>query len=241
MFAAGSPRLVPIATAVDIVQGVRAMFPDAPPAPPELGASTAAEAYAAGAEWLRAATAARPLLFGVFANQPAAEVNRIAESVGLDVIQLSGHEGLDAPAGAYCRPVIKAVHVADGDDAAALVAGLCGTTAPPHGVLLDTKSPAALGGTGEAFDWGIAADAQRSVPLFLAGGLGPENVAAAVSQVRPFGVDISSGVEASKGVKDPVRRCAARRILRGRSHAAGRPKCAASSVRPKGRTRPPAA
>ena len=95
--------------------------------------------------------------------------------------------------------------IRDSDDATALVAKLCGVKSPPHGVLLDTKSSAALGGTGEAFDWGIAADAQRSIPLFLAGGLGPENVAAAVAQVRPFGVDISSGVEASKGVKDPVR------------------------------------
>lgn len=75
----------------------------------------------------------------------------------------------------------------------------------PGPILLDTYHDSALGGTGHAFDWSLAADAVRRHPhpVVLAGGLTPENVADAVRQVRPYGVDVSSGVESAPGIKDP--------------------------------------
>lgn len=129
-------------------------------------------------------------------------MNRIAEEVGLDVIQLSGKEGFSGLE-EYCRPVVKAVHIGDGD----LAQDVAATTrlGRPIAVLLDTKSPTMMGGTGEAFDWGLAADlgSKEATPSFLAGGLKPDTIADAVQQVRPFAVDVSSGVEAAPGVKDP--------------------------------------
>ena len=69
-------------------------------------------------------------------------------------------------------------------------------------VLLDGWSPTAAGGTGEVFDWSIARACQESRPVFLAGGIDAGNIAAAIAEVRPFGVDVSSGVESSPGIKD---------------------------------------
>jgi phosphoribosylanthranilate isomerase len=73
------------------------------------------------------------------------------------------------------------------------------------GYLLDAWSPSAYGGTGHTFDWDMARDAMRHGPLILAGGLTPENVAAAVTHVKPYAVDVSSGVEAVPGKKDPAK------------------------------------
>src|SRR4029079_9300016 len=77
------------------------------------------------------------------------------------------------------------------------------STYPTDAWLLDAYSPAQHGGTGERFDWGLAKQAGKlGRPIFLAGGLTPDNVAAAVEQAQPYGVDVSSGVEASPGKKD---------------------------------------
>ena len=140
----------------------------------------------------------RPLLVGVFADQPADEVNNLAEAAGLDLVQLSGHETPEF-ARQIERPVIKALHVGPGHNASDLWdrAGEYLSAA----VLLDTAKAGALGGTGEAFDWEIAREAAAKLPFMLAGGLDPENVAAAVATVRPWAVDVSSGVETG-GVKD---------------------------------------
>lgn len=130
VFAPGSKRLVSPTTAKAIGDRIKAMFPRERSDVAKLlhrtpdnasGATGAAEWYHQGATRLRAAAAVRPLLFGVFANQPVDEVNAIAEAAGLDVIQLSGTEGM-AGTDAYCRPVVKAVHIADGDAVEDIVA-----------------------------------------------------------------------------------------------------------------------
>jgi phosphoribosylanthranilate isomerase len=140
----------------------------------------------------------RPLIVGVFADQTAAEVNDIAEAAGLDMVQLSGGEPRE-----YVReierPVIKALHVSPQDDASDLWDRAGNYLSA--GLLLDTAKAGFRGGTGEPFDWEVAAETAAKVPFLLAGGLSPENVAAAVTRVRPWAVDVSSGVE-SNGSKD---------------------------------------
>ncbi len=141
----------------------------------------------------------RPLTVGVFANAEADEINDIADDVGLDLIQLSGGE----PWGQCLvvnRQVVKVVHVEDGDDAAAVTARM--QTGSAMAVMLDRGGKGTLGGTGVAFDWALAAQVAAQMPVWLAGGLTVENVAAAIRQVRPWCVDVSSGVE-TDGVKDP--------------------------------------
>jgi phosphoribosylanthranilate isomerase len=138
----------------------------------------------------------RPLVVGVFAGADAESVNRTAEAVGLDLVQLSGDEPWDM-CGKLSRPVLKAVKVRDGTSAEEIVAAL-----PPGPVpLLDTHAEGALGGTGRPFDWAVAGEVARRFPIVLAGGLTPDNVGEAVRRVRPWAVDVSSGVE-TDGVKD---------------------------------------
>jgi phosphoribosylanthranilate isomerase len=146
----------------------------------------------------QSATRWRPLIVGVFAGMTPDEVNDIADAAGIDLVQLSGGED-DSFVRRVHHPVIRVVHVReqmtsyDVDD-------LCvpGVSAA---LLLDKGSTAALGGTGQAFDWEVAAEVARHKPFLLAGGLSPENVAEAVDLVQPWGVDVSSGVE-TDGVKD---------------------------------------
>ncbi len=140
----------------------------------------------------------RPLIVGVFADQPLADVNAIASAAGVDLVQLSGDESAD-----YVRdvghPILKAIHVEDDADAMDLLDVAVERRAAA--LLVDTASPDARGGTGISFDWNVAAELARRVPFLLAGGRTPENVAAAVEQVEPWGVDVSTGVETA-GKKD---------------------------------------
>jgi phosphoribosylanthranilate isomerase len=131
---------------------------------------------------------------GVFVNQPASHVEDIVNLTQLAVVQLHGDEPPAFAAG-MVRPVIKAVSVDDGAPAVAEW---------PESVLLlvDARDPARRGGTGLRVDWLAAATVARGRRLLLAGGLNPENVAEAIARVRPFGIDVSSGVERSPGVKD---------------------------------------
>jgi phosphoribosylanthranilate isomerase len=137
---------------------------------------------------------------GVFVNQPLDEVARLADTIGLSLIQLHGDEGP-----AYCAEVarrtgakvIKAVAVRGGADIAAIEA----FRTDFH--LLDTHRAGLRGGTGETFDWGLVARRRSKVPLILSGGLDAGNVAQAIEAVRPFAVDVASGVESAPGVKDP--------------------------------------
>ena len=134
---------------------------------------------------------------GVFVNQPADHVNGVASLVGLAAVQLHGDEDA-AFAGSMRRPVIKAIGIGAGE--APLDAWPARYT-----LLLDAQDPIERGGTGRRIDWVRAAAIAAARPVVLAGGLTPENVAEAVATVRPVGIDVSSGVEETPGVKSQSR------------------------------------
>ncbi|MBI5524239.1 MAG: phosphoribosylanthranilate isomerase [Desulfarculus sp.] len=130
---------------------------------------------------------------GVFVDEPVREVARLKAWCGLDWAQLHGQETPEEVEALSPR-IIKALAV--------------GRLAPdpqayPEALLLlDTALAGRTGGTGQAFDWGLAVDLARQRPIILAGGLHPGNVAQAISTVKPFAVDVSSGVEREPGRKD---------------------------------------
>lgn len=134
---------------------------------------------------------------GVFVDEDPERVSSIAAMCGLDVLQLHGGESID-----YCssfdRRVIKAVRLRSRDD----LENLSKYVNVVDALLLDTYVPNKLGGTGITFDWKLAVEARRYGRIILAGGLNPENVAAAISIVKPYAVDASSGLEQSPGAKD---------------------------------------
>ncbi len=134
---------------------------------------------------------------GVFVDEDPERVSSIVAMCGLDVLQLHGSESID-----YCssfdRRVIKAVRLRSRDD----LENLSKYVNVVDALLLDTYVPNKLGGTGITFDWKLAVEARRYGRIILAGGLNPENVAAAISMVKPYAVDASSGLEQSPGVKD---------------------------------------
>ncbi|PKB71837.1 MAG: hypothetical protein BZY87_03600 [SAR202 cluster bacterium Io17-Chloro-G6] len=145
-----------------------------------------------------------PRIVGLFADQLLDEVNAIVEYVGLDVVQLCGKETVEY-AGQVSCDVIKVVHVAESATAtndsgtAGRVRDFSGIG---HLVTLDRYVEGVQGGTGKGFDWGVAAAlSQAGLSFLLAGGLTPENVSDAIAEVRPWGVDVSSGVETG-GNKD---------------------------------------
>jgi phosphoribosylanthranilate isomerase len=131
---------------------------------------------------------------GVFVDPSREEVLRAVEISGVVVAQLHGDEP-PAFCAALPLPVLKAIRVRDTASLEALGAYQVA------GFLLDSASPG-YGGSGATFDWSLAAAAAAARPVILAGGLGPANVAAAVRAVRPFAVDVASGVESAPGVKD---------------------------------------
>ncbi|WP_044874986.1 phosphoribosylanthranilate isomerase [Pseudomonas sp. LFM046] len=133
---------------------------------------------------------------GLFVDMPRDELKQVLSEVPLDLLQFHGDEGPEDCAG-HGRPYIKALRVKPGDDVAAAISRYPDAA----GILLDTYVPGTPGGTGEAFDWSLV-PRNAAKPLVLAGGLTPENVGEAVRQVRPYAVDVSGGVEASKGIKD---------------------------------------
>jgi len=136
--------------------------------------------------------AVRPKIVGVFIDQDADEVRQIADFVDLDVVQLHGSEAPGFEAG---RPVMKVLKVKEGRIPAA------GDWPDP--VMLDSWSADQRGGTGRTWDWEAARTLLSTRRVFIAGGLEPGNVGKVVTTFRPFGVDVSSGVEASIRVKDP--------------------------------------
>ncbi len=132
---------------------------------------------------------------GVFVNQPPAYVRGVASLVRLGAVQLHGDE-TPAYAAALSTPVIKALSLGD-----------AGTFAWPAQtrLLLDVHDPVTRGGTGRTIDWTAAAGVAAARNILLAGGLTPDNVADAIARVRPFGIDVSSGVERAPGIKDHQR------------------------------------
>jgi len=131
---------------------------------------------------------------GVFVDEKRRVVESVMGSVGLDVAQFHGHEPPEECI--ITRRAIKAFHIKDETDLEAM------KKYKVSAYLLDTYTPDALGGTGQIFNWSIAMDAKPLGKIILAGGLTPDNVADAVRMVRPYAVDVSSGVEYKKGVKD---------------------------------------
>jgi len=131
---------------------------------------------------------------GVFVDPSLEEIRAAVDASRVGVVQLHGDEP-PALCAAIGLPVLKAIRVKDAHSLAALA------SFEVAGFLLDSATPG-YGGSGETFDWKLAAEAAQAVPVVLAGGLTPENVAAAVQAVRPFAVDVASGVESAPGVKD---------------------------------------
>jgi phosphoribosylanthranilate isomerase len=136
---------------------------------------------------------------GVFVDQPVEYIAGVASLVRLGAVQLHGSESA-ATIERLQHRVIKAIPVGADFDVAVLEAVPARTV-----VLLDAHDPERRGGTGSTVDWTRAAAAARRRPVLLAGGLRPENVRHAVETVRPVGIDVSSGVEVSPGVKDHER------------------------------------
>lgn len=136
---------------------------------------------------------------GVFVNEPSPEdVIELSQRAGIGAVQLHGDESAEYCAAITTLPVIKAFRIRSGFDPATIV-----NYRSVAAVLLDAYSPNERGGTGEVFDWEIAEEFSRSGNrLFLAGGLGVDNIAEAVRRVHPFAVDACSRLESRPGVKD---------------------------------------
>ena len=141
-------------------------------------------------------------LVGVFVNPTLDEIAHAADSIGFTHVQLHGDEG-PAFATEVARrtgaKIIKAARVASGADLQALER----FRVDYH--LLDTAAPGMHGGTGQSWDWSLAAQRRSKVPAILSGGLTAENVAEGIAAVKPYAVDVASGTEASPGVKDPAK------------------------------------
>jgi len=139
----------------------------------------------------------RPKVVGVFINQPAAEVREIGDYLDLDLLQLHGSEAPGFDAG---RPVMKVLKIREG-----ALPGAPEIEAWPDPIMLDSWSSDERGGTGRTWDWDLARPLLDARKVFIAGGLEPGNVGKVVSGFRPYGVDVSSGVEARVRVKDAAK------------------------------------
>lgn len=136
---------------------------------------------------------------GLFVDPASADVERALKAVPLSLLQFHG----DEPGDACCHygvPYTKAIRMGPGVNVVTIV----DQYPEAKGFILDTYIPGTPGGTGQAFDWSRVPQG-LAVPVVLAGGLTSDNVADAIRQVRPYAVDVSGGVEISKGVKDPQR------------------------------------
>lgn len=148
-----------------------------------------------------------PILVGVFVNEPADAIALILDTVGLDLAQLSGEE-VPSLVGDKRSPLYgrsyKGLRPASFVEAEADAEWFRAPKPVRPSLLIDTYHPTLRGGTGETGDWDLSARLAKQISgLMLAGGLTPGNVAEAVARVRPYAVDVASGVEASPGKKDP--------------------------------------
>jgi phosphoribosylanthranilate isomerase len=133
---------------------------------------------------------------GVFVNEDPEQIEKVAAMTGIDVVQLHGNEPPEKIV--FSRRIIKAIRVKSLESLDPLIYFKDWVSA----FLLDTYTPDIFGGTGRIFNWDIAVEAKQFGRIILAGGLTPDNIAEAVRWVRPYGVDVSSGVESEKGKKD---------------------------------------
>lgn len=151
---------------------------------------------------IAAALRRRLEVVGVFVNAPLDDLARTAENIGLTMVQLHGEEGpaycAEAARRSGCK-VIKAARLRSGADIQALEP----FRTDYH--LLDSYVPGTPGGTGQSFSWELARSHRGPVPVILSGGLNADNVAGAIEIVRPFAVDVASGVELEPGRKDPAK------------------------------------
>ncbi len=140
---------------------------------------------------------------GVFVNEPIESILKTAELAVLDAIQLHGDESYEYVRDLHSRTsveIIKAIRIKPDFDWSEAM------DFDAHAILFDSFSKDEYGGSGKRFDWKIAADAIMMIPyLYLAGGLTAENVAEAIRVVKPYAVDVASGVELSPGKKDPIK------------------------------------
>ena len=139
---------------------------------------------------------------GLFVDEAEARIGEVLGRVRIDLLQFHGDESPEF-CSSFGKPFIKAIRMRPGTD----LIQAAQAYRKASGLLLDADDPKAKGGTGTSFDWAMIAP-DRPLPLILAGGLRPENVGEALRRVRPYAVDVSSGVEAAKGIKD-IRKMAA--------------------------------
>ena len=133
---------------------------------------------------------------GVFVNEEAGRVRRLASDLGLAAVQLHGDEPPEYCSGLDTLKVIKAIRVGPQFEPALL------KSYRVSAILLDAKIKGSYGGTGRTFDWSFAIEAMQHRPIILSGGLNENNIVDAIEQVRPAAIDVCSGVEAEPGRKD---------------------------------------
>jgi phosphoribosylanthranilate isomerase len=153
------------------------------------------------ADIIRQARATRPGIccVGVFVNESPAQLQVLRDALGLDLIQLSGNETVET---LHTLPPIAYKAVRRADEVAAYLPYAHQLHPLRPDILLEADHPTLYGGTGQLADASLAAQLAQRHRVLLAGGLTPDNVATAIQTARPWGVDVASGVEASKGVKD---------------------------------------
>ena len=228
-----SKRYVTNAAAKDIVEAVRRYRECDTRAPLTLppfdaNAATGDGGTGGGYDWFQACAAVisdacdqqrcRPLVVGVFQNEDPEVIRATVEEVGLDMVQLHGDEGFEAADQSVCGvPAFRVVHIPAGGDGgdSATPQSVRDSITSGHaaGVLLDTSVKGVQGGTGTSFDWNLAAEVadidvseggRGRLPLIVAGGLRPDNVAEAVVACRPWAVDVAGGVETEDGATKDV-------------------------------------
>ncbi|MDP2286798.1 MAG: phosphoribosylanthranilate isomerase [Pseudohongiella sp.] len=158
------------------------------------------------AQQIRAVVPAFVSLVGLFVNPTQKQVESVLADVHLDCVQFHGDE-TPAFCASFGVPYVKALRMAPSLSTADDVLTLIDQYATASGILLDAWDPVQAGGTGKQFDWSLAAQCvqQSDLPIILAGGLEAANAVQAINDVKPWALDLSSGVESEPGVKDPQR------------------------------------
>ncbi len=155
------------------------------------------------AQAIVAALPAFVTVVGLFVNAPRSEIDQVIDQLALDVLQFHGDED-QVFCSSFKLPYIKAVRVQQGSD----IIQAAQQFSDAQGLLLDAWHPDVQGGTGLQFDWSILANdltEDSALPLILAGGLDSDNIYTAIEVTQPYAVDVSSGVESGKGIKDPFK------------------------------------